>query len=119
MRNCEKCFCDIEPINNKSIMDIIVDVCDFYEIYYTEIISKKRNRHLVEIRAKIFDLLYSDKSNNYTLTRIGGYFGKRDHTTIIHSIANVKKLCSAYPEYRDEYKKLHLKIYGSLKFFRY
>ena len=53
------------------------------------------------------------------LKYVGKLVGKKDHTTIMHSIKEVKKLCSVYPEYKKKYQNLHLKIYGSLKYFKY
>lgn len=116
---CESCLKEFKAIENKPIMDIIVDVCDYYDIYYTEVISKKRNSNLIMIRYKLYDLIYSNFNNKITLKQIGSYFGNKDHSTIINGIKNVKTFCQIYPEFREEYKKLHLKIYGSLRYFKH
>jgi chromosomal replication initiator protein len=120
MKKCENCISTLTGTNIAiSPTDIIFEVCNYYDIYMTEVISKKRDFHLVGIRHKIYDLLYSNTDLKMSLKYIGSFFQGKDHTTIIHGINQVKKFCEVYPEYRNEYKKLHLKIYGSLKYFKH
>lgn len=119
MKHCETCTCHLEPAKEKTITDVIVEVCNHYEIYYTEVIKRCRKQNLLDIRYKIYDLLYSDKSKNYTLKMIGEHFCNKDHATILNGLKNVKKYCEIYPEYKEELKNLHLKIYGSLRYFQH
>ena len=39
--------------------------------------------------------------------------------TVINGLKAVKTFCEIYPDYRLEYQKLHIKIYGSLKYFKH
>lgn len=67
-----------------------------------------RYRELVELR-QIFCVLAREM--RYTLVGIGTYLGKRDHTTIIHSINSFKNLV----ELDEQIKKKYLLILHDLK----
>lgn len=99
--------------------DIIIRACKYLRVETTQITGKRRDRHIVEARQMIADMLYADKYLNLSLKNIGRELGDRDHSTIIHSIDIVKKLCSAYPDYRQKYIDVHNFVYGSTKYFNY
>jgi hypothetical protein len=67
-----------------------------------------RYRELVELR-QIFCVLAREMK--YTLVGIGQYLGRRDHTTIIHSITTFKNLV----EIDEQIKKKYLLIVHDLK----
>lgn len=73
-----------EEVKNDLTTDKIINtVCDYFNISYQDIIGKKKNKEVVVPRMiaiyLINDLL------NLPLVVIGKIFGKRDHTTIMHS----------------------------------
>ena len=73
-----------EEVKNDLTSDKIINtVCDYFNISYQDIIGKKKNKEVVVPRMiaiyLINDLL------NLPLVVIGKIFGKRDHTTIMHS----------------------------------
>lgn len=116
---CDICKSNLSSIKYVAPNDIIIEVCIFYDVYITEVISKKQDLYLVNIRHKLFDMLYCNDEMKLSLKYIGSFFNNRDHTTIMHGIKQVKKYCEVYPDYKIEYQNLHKKIYGSLKFFKY
>ena len=118
--NCEPCISTLTgTVVNSNPNDIIIDVCNYYNEDYNQVISKKRDLQFVTIRHKIFDLLYSNFDNKLSLKVIGEMLGNRDHTTVINGLKAVKTYCEVYTDYRSEYQKLHIKIYGSLKYFKH
>lgn len=71
--------------------EIIKIVCDFYKVEEPYLKSNNRRRRVVEPRSICFHLLR--KYTNLTLIKIGGLFGGRDHTTILHGIRSLEDLC--------------------------
>lgn len=72
---------------------IISCVSDYFNISKSDIISKKKNKEIVEARMIAIYLVYD--LLNLPLINIGQIFGGRDHTTIIYSrdkiIANINQ----------------------------
>jgi hypothetical protein len=62
--------------------------------------SKDRYRELVELR-NIYCFLA--RQLNYSLVNIGASLGKRDHTTVIHSITCFKNLLETDEGFRQKY----------------
>ena len=74
----------------KDITKIQKLVCSYFNLTMEELICHKRIIELVRPRQIAMYLchLYTENS----LPSIGRNFGKRDHTTVIHSIRKIKKL---------------------------
>lgn len=120
MRKCEPCENEmIATIYYSEPKEILNECCKWFKLSIEDVTGKDRHFFIVEVRHMISDLLYSNTELNLPLKYVGKLVGKKDHTTIMHSIKEVKKLCSVYPEYKKKYQNLHLKIYGSLKYFKY
>jgi len=62
---------------------IISKVCSYFNITNDDIISKKRNRELVEPR--MYAIYLITEFLNIPLSNIGQMLGGRDHTTIMHA----------------------------------
>ena len=76
---------------NKVTVDLIQSqVCKFFKISKTEMLSSRRSRYLVRPRQTAIYLtkLLTSKS----LPEIGRDFSNRDHTTVIHSIKTIEKI---------------------------
>ena len=72
-----------------TIHTIIAAVTEFYGVRLTDLQSKRRHRSVTMPRQICMYL-----ARNYTrfsLEEIGGHFGGRDHTTVMHSIKTVEK----------------------------
>ncbi len=73
-----------EELKNDMTPDKIISVvCDYFNISYQDITGKKKSKEIVEPRM-IAIYLISDILG-LPLKSIGGIFGGRDHTTIMHS----------------------------------
>ena len=81
---------DIIPLENKkiSIDQIQKVVTDYYTIKVNSLLSKKRTKDIVLARQVAIYL--SRELTDLSLTSIGEAFGRRDHTTIIHSYTKIK-----------------------------
>jgi chromosomal replication initiation ATPase DnaA len=54
-----------------------------------------------------------------TMLDIAIILGKSDHSTIIHGLKRMGEYMCVYPEFREQYKLLHLNVYHTLKHYRY
>lgn len=81
---------DIIPLENKkiSVDQIQKAVTDYYTIKVNSLLSKKRTKDVVFARQVAIYL--SRELTDLSLTSIGEVFGRRDHTTIIHSYTKIK-----------------------------
>ena len=81
---------DIIPLENKkvSIGQIQKGVSNYYNIKFNSLLSKKRTKDIVLARQVAIYL--SRELTDMSLTSIGGAFGGKDHTTIIHSYNKIK-----------------------------
>ncbi len=70
------------------IQTIINAVTDFYGVKMTELQSKRRQRSIALPRQMCMFL--ARKNTRYSLEEIGGYFGGRDHTTVMHAVRTIE-----------------------------
>ncbi len=81
-----------EVIGEPSIQSIISAVTEFYRIKLTDLQSKHRQRSITLPRQMCMYL--ARRLTRHSLEEIGGYFGGRDHTTVMHAnrIVEAKRL---------------------------
>jgi len=72
------------------------EVCSYYNIEMSELLSKKRNKQVVVPRQVAMFLCR--KLTDASYPQIGDQFGGRDHTTVIHAAEKVEKELEADPE---------------------
>jgi chromosomal replication initiator protein len=72
-----------------SIQDILDIVTEFYDVKLTELLSKKRHKSITTPRQ--VGMWLARKHTRFSLEEVGGYFGGRDHTTVMHAIKTVDK----------------------------
>ncbi len=72
------------PISQTSLQQIIDAVTGFYNVKLSDLQSKRRHKSITEPRQVCMWL--ARKRTRFSLQEIGGYFGGRDHTTVMHSI---------------------------------
>jgi chromosomal replication initiator protein len=75
-----------EP-KNISIQDILDSITRFYDIKLTDLLSKRRHKSVTVPRQ--VGMWLSRKHTRFSLEEIGGYFGGRDHTTVMHAIKSI------------------------------
>jgi len=104
---------DIIPLENKkiSIGQIQKAVTDYYTIKINFLLSKKRTKDVVLARQVAIYL--SRELTDISLTSIGEAFGRRDHTTIIHSYNKIKDKIEKDKSFKGVIKNLLLSIKNS------
>jgi len=88
----------IKPI---SIATIQQEVCKFFGVTRNELIGDKRNQAIVFPRQVAMYLCR--ELTDHSLPAIGGEFGGRDHTTVIHANTKIQRLMK---EQRDVYNQI-------------
>jgi len=101
---------DIIPLENKniSINQIQKTISDYYNIKINSLLSKKRTKDIVLARQVAIYL--SRELTDLSLTSIGETFGRRDHTTIIHSYTKIKNKIKNDKGFKDIINNLVLNI---------
>jgi len=101
---------DIIPLENKniSIDQIQKTVADFYNIKINSLLSKKRNKDIVLARQVAIYL--SRELTDISLTSIGNSFGRRDHTTVLHSYSKIKNKIKKEKSFKNIIDNLILEI---------
>jgi chromosomal replication initiator protein len=72
-----------------SIQDIFDSITAFYDVKLSDLLSKKRHKSVTVPRQT--GMWLARKYTRFSLEEIGGYFGGRDHTTVIHAIKTVEQ----------------------------
>jgi chromosomal replication initiator protein len=78
--------------------DIIFFTCKYFNISTADITGKKKNKEIVEPRMIAIYLITEMLS--LPLVTIGGYFGGRDHTTVIHARDKIAEGLKTNPKLR-------------------
>lgn len=101
---------DIIPLENKkiSIGQIQKAVTDYYTIKVNSLLSKKRTKDVVLARQVAIYL--SRELTDLSLASIGEAFGRRDHTTIIHSYTKIKNKIKKDKGFKDIIDNLSLNV---------
>lgn len=80
-----------------TIQGIISVVTDFYQIKLSDMQSKVRQRSIALPRHVCMYL--ARKCTRLSLEEIGGFFGGRDHTTVMHAVKTVESRVATDPEF--------------------
>lgn len=79
------------------IQTIIDTVTEFYGVKISDLQSVRRQRSIALPRQVCMFL--ARKHTRYSLEEIGGFFGGRDHTTVMHAVKTVGDRCQVDPEF--------------------
>src|SRR5262245_22852167 len=70
-----------------TIQQIIDNVTKYFNVRVADLQSKKRHKSIAFPRQVCMYL--ARRHTRYSLEEIGGYFGGRDHTTVLHAVRTV------------------------------
>ena len=87
---------------------IIEEVSRFYNIEEEAIRGQGRTKETN--KARQIAIYLTRTLTKLTLTEIGKEFGDRDHSTILHSVSRIEKLCKEDPEIEEIIKDLRANI---------
>lgn len=96
------------PASEPTIQAIINAVCEFYTIRLADLQSKHRQRSIALPRQVCMYL--ARRLTRHSLEEIGGFFGGRDHTTVMHAIKNVEDRRDTEPDFLAIVKSLEDRI---------
>lgn len=79
-------------------------VAEYYRIRTTDLVSAKRTRSVA--RPRQIAMALAKEFTKLSLPEIGGAFGGRDHTTVLHATRKVKELREGDAVLEEDYKNL-------------
>lgn len=89
---------------NLSPESLLTLVAKFFNLTKEELLSKRRNKHLVYPRQILCYLLKEDA--NYSYPAIGKFLNGRDHTTILHAVIKIEKNLDHNDQLRNDIEEL-------------
>ena len=97
---------DVIAIQDRQIgiENIKKTVADYYKIRLGDLHSKTRTRSIARPRQVAMAL--AKELTNHSLPEIGGSFGGRDHTTVLHACRKVEELRESTREIGEDYNNL-------------
>jgi len=97
------------PRANQTTLQHIIDaVTDYYQVKLSDLQSRRRHKSITEPRQVCMWL--ARRKTRFSLEEIGGYFGGRDHTTVMHSIRTTDDRASADPSFARQLEVLETQI---------
>jgi len=90
--------------NAPSLQSIIESVTRYYDVKLTDLLSKRRNKSIAMPRQVCMYL--ARKHTRFSLEEIGGYFGGRDHTTVMHAVRTIEEKAGADAKLQAEIDRI-------------
>lgn len=85
------------PITIQNILDVVMK---YYNIRLADLQSKRRHKSIAFPRQMCMFL--ARRHTRYSLEEIGGYFGGRDHTTVLHAIRTIDNGTKENPQTAEQ-----------------
>jgi chromosomal replication initiator protein len=97
---------DVIPPSERTvtIQQIIDQVTRFYNVRLSDLQSKKRHKSISLPRQVC--MYIARQKTRYSLEEIGGYFGGRDHTTVLHAIRSITDSRSTDPQFAAHLERI-------------
>ena len=73
--------------NQLNIQGIIEAITSYFDLKLADLLSKRRNKSIALPRQ--MGMYLARKHTRFSLEEIGGYFGGRDHTTVMHAVRTI------------------------------
>ncbi|MEE2972097.1 MAG: chromosomal replication initiator protein DnaA [Planctomycetota bacterium] len=91
-----------------SIQTIIESVTRYYDVKLTDLLSKRRHKSITVPRQICMWL--ARRHTRFSLEEIGGYFGGRDHTTVMHAIRAINRRRDEDSSFSDDIDRLETSV---------
>jgi len=97
---------DLLSVQDKlvTIENIQKNVCEYYKIRSSDLLSKKRSRSIA--RPRQIAMALAKTLTNHSLPEIGNAFGGRDHTTVMHACKKVQELRDGDSKVEEDFNNL-------------
>jgi chromosomal replication initiator protein len=93
-----------------TIQQILDAVTKYYNVRLSDLQSKRRHKSIAFPRQVCMFL--ARRHTRYSLEEIGGYFGGRDHTTVLHALRTVGKDCADDKEIANQVNHIEGQLAG-------
>ena len=93
-----------------TIQQILDAVTKYYNVRLSDLQSKKRHKSIAFPRQVCMFL--ARRHTHYSLEEIGGYFGGRDHTTVLHAVRTVGDGAKKRPEVAEQLTHIEHQLAG-------
>ncbi|HEX8915578.1 MAG TPA: chromosomal replication initiator protein DnaA [Humisphaera sp.] len=93
-----------------TIQNILDAVTKYYNVRLSDLQSKKRHKSIAFPRQVCMYL--ARRHTRFSLEEIGGYFGGRDHTTVLHAVRTVTADVKDDPEIAQQLNRLEAQLAG-------
>lgn len=94
------------------VSDIQRIVAEFYDLDVRQLLGSSRKREIVS--ARHVAMYFCKQNTQSTLKTIGGHFGGRDHSTVIHACSAVEDRIDTDPAFREEFARVSQRVkYGA------
>jgi chromosomal replication initiator protein len=101
----------LTPEQKRVTIQMIFDaVTKYYNVRLSDLQSKKRHKSIAFPRQVCMYL--ARKHTRYSLEEIGGYFGGRDHTTVLHAVRTVDGDSKADKDTANQLQQLENQLAG-------
>ena len=94
-----------------TIQQILDAVTKYYNVRLSDLQSKKRHKSIAFPRQVCMFL--ARRHTRYSLEEIGGYFGGRDHTTVLHAVRTVDGDCKDDREIARQLTQIEGQLVGA------
>ncbi len=93
-----------------SIQNILDAITSFYDVRLTDLLSKRRHKSITVPRQ--VGMWLARKNTRFSLEEIGGYFGGRDHTTVMHAIKSIDQKCGSNNQFSRDVEQIESNLSG-------
>jgi chromosomal replication initiator protein len=94
-----------------TIQQILDAVTKYYNVRLSDLQSKKRHKSIAFPRQVCMFL--ARRHTRYSLEEIGGYFGGRDHTTVLHAVRTIDHATKADRSVADQLTQIQTQFAGN------
>ncbi len=91
-----------------SMEQIVAGATEYFGLRLADLQSRKRTRTIALPRQ--ICMFLAREHTRYSLEEIGGYFGGRDHTTVLHAIRTINDRKELEPEIKNALEAINLRI---------
>jgi chromosomal replication initiator protein len=91
-----------ENSTNKILADKVIQLCCAkFDTNEKMVKSKSRKQLFVYTRHAAAYVIFNYSMGQFTLSEIGGYLGKRDHSTMIYAVNKCQERMNENPDYKE------------------
>ena len=101
------------PVPTVWLDEILIAIESAFDVTAKDVCGKSRSRNVSHARFAAMHLM--DKYKGYSLNRIGIYFGRRHHTTVLHGLRRAERLFLTSPAFYERLTKAELALIGNIE----